>query len=155
MDWLFTKEEGIYHVRVAGVLVREGRMLVQNDGEAYALPGGHLRFGETMEEALIREFREEMGIGVVCERLLWSEENFWRWGEKNAHNLGFYYLVRLGEGSQAPAAGAVMEDNSRVRFDWLPADQLEEVQIYPQFIKEEIACLDGPIKHFVSREWEE
>lgn len=90
MDWLFTTEEGICHVRVAGILVRDGKLLVQNDGASYAIPGGHLRFGETTEEALIREFQEEMGISIVCGRLLWTEENFWRWGSRDAHNLGYY-----------------------------------------------------------------
>ncbi len=151
MDWRFTTEEGICHVRVAGILVREGRLLVQNDGSAYAIPGGHLRFGETTEEALLREFQEEMGIDIVCRRLLWTEENFWQWGAKKTHNLGYYYLVELSEGCTAPKAGARMKDNSSVCFDWLPTDSLDGGTIYPEFLKTELCRLDGPPKHFIRR----
>lgn len=151
MDWLFTTEEGICHVRVAGILVRDGKLLVQNDGASYAIPGGHLRFGETTEEALIREFQEEMGISIVCGRLLWTEENFWRWGIRDAHNLGYYYLVEFPEDCDIPQAGAVMKDNSGVFFDWLSVDTLDKVTIYPEFLRTELHRLDGPRKHFIRR----
>lgn len=151
MDWLFTTEEGICHVRVAGILVRDGKLLVQNGGASYAIPGGHLRFGETTEEALIREFQEEMGISIVCGRLLWTEENFWRWGIRDAHNLGYYYLVEFPADCDIPQAGAVMKDNSGVSFDWLSVDTLDKVTIYPEFLKTELHRLDGPRKHFIRR----
>lgn len=150
MDWLFTTENGICHVRVAGILLRENRLLVQRDSEgAYALPGGHLGFDETTDEALRREFKEELGLDILCKRLLWTEENFWRWGGKDAHNLGYYYLVQLSEGSSAPKAGTAMKDNSKICFDWLPIDSLEDAVLYPEFLKTEISHLDGPLKHFI------
>lgn len=150
MDWLFQAEEGICHVRVAGILIRDGKLLVQRDSSgAYALPGGHLRFGETTAEALAREFREELDIGITCERLLWTEENFWCWGDKDAHNLCYYYLINLPEGNALPEPGALMKDNSSVVFDWLPVDGLDGIEIYPEFLKTELSQLDGPPKHFV------
>ncbi|MDE6847136.1 MAG: NUDIX domain-containing protein [Lachnospiraceae bacterium] len=47
-------------------------MVVQRDksGSEYAIPGGHVKVGETTEEALIREYKEETGADVKCERLL-------------------------------------------------------------------------------------
>ena len=150
MDWLFTTENGICHVRVAGILLKDNRLLVQRDQEqVYALPGGHLGFGETTAEALKREFQEEMGLDILCERLLWTEENFWRWDGKDAHNLGYYYLIQLPEGFPAPKPGTPMKDNGNIRFDWLPIDRLEDVVLYPDFLKTEIFCLDGPPKHFI------
>lgn len=151
MDWLFTTEEGICHARVAGVCLQDGRLLVQNDGSSCAIPGGHLRFGETTEEALIREFQEEMGIKIVCKRLLWTEENFWHWRDKKAHNLGYYYLIQLPEGCVGPKAGTLMKDNGNIFFDWLPICELDRVEIYPEFLKTELHQLDGPPKHFVRR----
>lgn len=67
-DWRFASEDHIVGVRAAGVLVRDGKIFLQRDVDegAYALPGGHIRIGETLET----------GAEVRCRRLLWSEESF-------------------------------------------------------------------------------
>lgn len=65
-DWLFVDGNHICDVRVAGVLICGGKILVQrdHDGNEYALPGGHLKYDETLEAALIREYKEEKNIGI-------------------------------------------------------------------------------------------
>ena len=66
-DWLFQTGAHIVGLRAAGVLVRDGRIFLQRDadGDAYALPGGHIRIGETLEDGLAREYREEDRKSVV------------------------------------------------------------------------------------------
>lgn len=56
-------------VGVGGVVVRDGAvLLVQRAQEPLAghwsLPGGAVELGETLEEALVRELREETGLTV-------------------------------------------------------------------------------------------
>jgi len=59
-------------VRVGGLLVVEGRVVLvrqRRGGEAYwLLPGGSVRFGEGLAEALRREFHEELGLPIASER---------------------------------------------------------------------------------------
>jgi ADP-ribose pyrophosphatase YjhB (NUDIX family) len=61
-------------LRVAGLLVHEGRILMVEQGREEArywlLPGGGVRFGETLSDALRREFTEELGIRVGVSKLL-------------------------------------------------------------------------------------
>ncbi len=149
-DWLFRTPEGICHVRVAAVLIRGGRLLAQKSGGTYALPGGHLRFGETTVEALVRELKEEMGVEAACRRLLWTEENFWRWGDREAHNLCYYYLIDAN--GSAPEEGVLMRDNDSVTFHWLPIAELDGVEIYPTFLKNELPNLSDYPKHFIRRD---
>ena len=60
-DWIFTVENSVCDLRTVGVLIRDGKILVQRDrgGNEYALPGGHVKIGETLDDGLIREFKEE------------------------------------------------------------------------------------------------
>jgi len=61
-------------IRVAGLLVHEGRMLMVEQGRAgeryWLLPGGGVRFGETLSDALRREFSEELRLRVGVSKLL-------------------------------------------------------------------------------------
>ena len=90
-DWLFSSSDYICDLRTVAVLVKDGKILVQRekDGNEYALPGGHVKIGETLEDGLIRETMEEMGVKIECKRMLWSEECFWEWNGKQAHNIEF------------------------------------------------------------------
>ena len=154
-DLLFKTESTIFDVRAVGVLVREGKLLVQRDknGSEYALPGGHVQLGETTADALVREFEEETGAKISCDRLLWTEECFWEWNGRKAHNLAYYYLVKLCNDAGLPETDAFVphRDNANVEIGWMPLEQLQEVVIYPAFLKQTIHQLDGPPQHFVSR----
>ena len=154
-DWLFAAEDYICDLRTVAVLVKDGKLLVQRDrdGSEYALPGGHVKIGETLEDSLIREIREEMGVAIFCKRLLWSEECFWEWKGRQAHNIAFYYEVELREGYGIPDNGEFVsqKDNCDVLIGWMPVEKLQDIVIYPEFIKKEIYHLDGPMKHFVSK----
>ena len=152
-DWMFVVDNSICDVRTVGVLVRDGKILVQRDlnGNEYALPGGHVRIGETLADGLIREYKEETGVDISCVKLLWSEECFWEWNGRAAHNFAFYYLI--DDNSAIPDTGAFTshKDNRNVVLGWMPIEEIQNVVIYPEFIKTEIYHLDEPMKHFVSK----
>ncbi len=42
--------------------------------DKYTIPGGHIELGERIEEALIREVKEEVGLSVEPVRLLLTQE---------------------------------------------------------------------------------
>lgn len=154
-DWLFITDEYICDLRTVAVLIKGNKILVQRDkdGNEYALPGGHVKIGETLEAGLIRETQEEMGVKIECKRMLWSEECFLEWNGKQAHNIACYYLIDLCEDLQISDGEEFIsqKDNCNVVIGWLPIEKLQEITIYPEFLKEEIYHLDEPMKHFVSR----
>ena len=67
-------------VRVAGVLNEEGRLLVVKQEVTatrhWSLPGGHLEVVETIEQCLVREIKEETGLGVALKELLYITDRF-------------------------------------------------------------------------------
>ncbi len=69
---------------VTGVVIREGKVLLARHtygGGAGKLivPGGYLRFGESPQQALIREYLEETGVRVEPEDLIGIRFNARDW----------------------------------------------------------------------------
>ena len=60
MDILFRTEEYVFSYRVAGICIQNGKVLLQKptNDTAFAFPGGHVTFGETNAQTLVREFQE-------------------------------------------------------------------------------------------------
>lgn len=67
-------------VRVTGVLVEDGRLLVVKEvlkeRSHWNLPGGGVEYGETLEAALVREMCEETGLQVWVDGLLYVTDRF-------------------------------------------------------------------------------
>jgi len=153
-DWLFRTEEGTCDFRCAAVIIRNGKVLLQRDGNEYAMIGGHVQVGETGEQAVVREFEEELGVKIRCQRMIWVEESFWSWKGKQNHTLSFYYLAEPCDENSLPAEGQFIhqKDNPQIEIGWKEIDSLHELTVYPAFVKQEIQQLSPGIRHFVSRE---
>lgn len=60
-----------FPVSIKGVLLVDGKaVLVRNDRVEWELPGGRLEIGETPEQALEREFEEELAVKVEALQLI-------------------------------------------------------------------------------------
>ena len=64
-------------VRATAVLIENGHILLTEQkvseslSRSWSLPGGGLEIGETLEQCIIREMKEETGLDVAVERLLY------------------------------------------------------------------------------------
>lgn len=80
-------------VRVAGVLIHEEKLLLvahkKNKDVYWLLPGGGVDFGESLTEALEREFLEELNIKVEVKDLLLISETIFPSGERQILNICF------------------------------------------------------------------
>ena len=156
-DILLHTKDGIFSYRVAGILIRNGKILLQRapNDPGYAFPGGHINFGEVSEKALIREFREEIFADILPVRLLWIGENFFPMGEKNCHQICLYYLVSLCDESQIPLDGIFYAQDELekkkidLEFSWIDLKSLEHVEIYPICTKEKLLNLSDHVEQFV------
>lgn len=95
-DVRFHMENGTYKLRACGVIELNGKYLVDctKINHFYSFPGGHIKFGETSEDAAIRETEEETGMKVKSKALLSITEVFL--GDqktKMLHEIDFHYLM--------------------------------------------------------------
>src|SRR6266496_5814072 len=93
----------VYPEPTVGALIvnREGKILLAKSHkwfDKYTLPGGHIEVGETMEEAVKREVREEVGLDVeVVEFLLMQEAIFAKEFWQKKHFIFFDFFCRVGD----------------------------------------------------------
>ena len=149
-DWHFVNENTICLFRTVGVLLRDNKIFVQCDNDVYALPGGHVKIGETSEETLIREYKEETGADIICNRLIWVEETFWKWDDKDAHGIVFYYLISLDNADDIPVDYcASQKDNCAIMLKWIPIEEINNITIYPTFMKDKITAISDHVEHII------
>ena len=137
------------------MLIRGDRILLQHEkgGNEYALPGGHVRSNETSEQSLIREYKEETNADIICERLIWIEESFWKWGKKDTSTIAFYYLIKLANDADIPDDYIESQkDSGNVILEWVLIRDLKKLTVYPRFLEEKINDISNVIEHFVSVE---
>jgi ADP-ribose pyrophosphatase YjhB (NUDIX family) len=114
-------------------------------GDWYSLPGGRQRYGETIEEALARECREEIGAEVQPGRLLFIREYIHARHKlatkgRDQHKVEFMFLCSL---ASPPGAGASADvDQSAV--EWVRLDDLPQLQIFPTGLRDLKVLLDQP-----------
>ena len=142
------------------LFVPNGKVLMQNaeGDDGYAFIGGHVAFGETTDETLVREFKEEIGADIKIERLLMVNENFFPWGDRPCQQINLYYLISLKDETQIPLDRnfKAFDDlgNERIELNmcWIPLEDVPNMSIYPPQAKEYIMNLPDEIVYFVYKE---
>jgi len=158
-DILFKTEDWVFSYRVAGICVHDGCVLLQKptNDTAYAFPGGHVEFGETNAETLVREFREEIGAEVSVGELKWVAEIFFPWGSKPCHQICLYHMVELQD-EKTPRSGSFVGHEHiegrgfDLEFHWVPISDLEKIEVYPTNAPELMQKLSDGVQHFIYKE---
>lgn len=127
-----------------GLPVREGHVLALRGSdpargiEFYRAIGGGIEFGETAEEALRREFREELGCDLDSVELLTVPQNIFTYDARPGHEIAHVFLVSSAYLDAVPlgATLAILDEGSPV--EWVPIDALRggERPLFPEGLVE-------------------
>ncbi len=103
------------------VLLVKRSLTCKTDRGMWSRPGGGVEFGETFEQAVVREMKEELGIEVEVLRYLDYTNDIKQEDGITKHwvTLGFLGRIKSGEPK-------VMEPDKHDELRWFPMDRLPE-----------------------------
>jgi len=111
-------------VGVGGLIVEAGKVLLllrRKSPEAgfWSLPGGRVEFMERVEDALVRELKEELGIEASVESLVCVTNHIVQ--TENAHWVSPVYVVRVMSGIPQNC-----EPEKTAAVEWFALSELPE-----------------------------
>lgn len=132
-------------IRVAGIILINGGIALMhrkdvlknpNMSEYYTIPGGGLEEGESFEEGVKREIKEEFGIDVEVVEKLYEMEN----GEKNQKE--YFYLCKYIGGKFGTGQGPEFSGDPKYahRGKYIPEivkrEDIEKITLLPYEIRD-------------------
>lgn len=111
----------------AFILNKKGELLVERRKKEPAkgmldLPGGFADTGETIEESIVREVKEETSLTVTAARYMFSLPNIYRYSDFDVHTLDMFFLCEVEDESQLKAADDAAE------CMWMPLGDIHTEQ---------------------------
>ena len=148
--------DGKFNYRVGAIILDAGRILMarNSDSPFFYTVGGRVRFGETAEEAVLRESYEETNIHFEIDRLAYIHENFFTFAGDGMsyHEISMFFLMKPNLlVRDINLAANFEEEYGDVFLHWLPIDELAEIPLYPEFFKSELSNPSAELCRFVTR----
>lgn len=143
----------IQRIRVSGLLVRNGTLLLvshkKKDDEYWLLPGGGVDPGETLVEALKREFLEETGIHVTPGKVLFLSDTVYPDGSKQVHHIFFEVTAEACE---------LIKGEDIERAEFISVAECASLKFYPPVMEKITLFLGGKEKisgaEYLGKLWE-
>ena len=112
--------------------------MTESLSRSWSLPGGTLEFGETLEECVIREVREETGLDVVVDKLLYVCDRI----VDDRHIVHISFAVKCVGGSLHVGVEPEVVANPIKSVKMVPLSELHEYGFSKRFC--ELAKADFP-----------
>jgi len=125
------KYSGCLRVRVGGVCIENNRMLLVQlknfgpKGYFWLPPGGGVNFGESLEEALCREFCEETGFQIFIDHFICINQVI----KPPLHAVEFFFAVKIIAGSLQIGTDPELPLDKQIinRIAWLTWEEIAQL----------------------------
>jgi 8-oxo-dGTP diphosphatase len=115
--------------RVGVIVVSDDKKILlvrhrKGSRQYWVLPGGRLEYGETFNECAVREIKEETGLEIVVDRLVYLSEAIAP--DRSRHIVNVYLTAHVTGGSLQVGDEPVLAG-----VDYVPFSELESSTLYP------------------------
>jgi len=163
MDIKIKNDKIQYKFRVSGCIIVNDKILVvqiMNNG-FYCLPGGHVQLGESSEDAIKREIKEEVSLIIDNIKMNFktkligiNESIFKRKDNTLIHETTFIYNIYLNFKEELLIDKIVYEQDEgidkKLDFKWIKLEKLQQINFKPEYILQQIIDKDFSLKHYIS-----
>ena len=118
------------HVIVRAYIKNKNNILVAKTKEHYFLPGGHVKYNESMQTALLRELSEEMYIDidqVDISKFIGAIEHCWDSSGAPFHELSLIFSAHI---ENISSAAEVISREPHLKFYWINLDELTNINLH-------------------------
>lgn len=125
----------IVKVRVRLIIIKNNKILLSynNEGKYYFYIGGKLEFGETLEEACVREIKEECNAKFTFKKIVYIRDFILP--EKQEHSVEFFILGDIDKYEEID--GIKDEEFLGEHWQtWVDISKLPEITILPKSLTE-------------------
>jgi 8-oxo-dGTP diphosphatase len=115
------------------VIIQDGKVLLSPQWDGWDFPGGGIEKGETFEQALVREVKEETGLDARPGALLHVTQDFFianYMDDTYFHSLCFYYTCTDPRGEISTAGFAEYEKKYMKAAEWVPLEKIDGLKFY-------------------------
>lgn len=117
---------------VYGVIIRDDKVLLAKEWDGYDFPGGGVKLGETIEEALVREVKEETGFDVIVGKILLTKSSFFKKVVSGTYvqSILMYYAATLIGGIASIENIEGWELEYMGMPEWIDIDKAKELKFF-------------------------
>ena len=126
-------------VRVV-ILDKENRILMvkqhHDEKDIWMVPGGGIEEGESSMSAAVREMKEETGLDVEIDRLIWHTEEVSARGQRFVN----FFMGRIKGGELTLGADPEFDNEHQVLREvrFMSREEIEQVEhLYPEYLRDE------------------
>lgn len=149
----FRINSNVFNLRSSAIVEYKGSILLQREKnkDEWSIPGGRVEWSESSEDAVVREFMEEMGITIKVSKVIAIAENKFQRQDLLHHEIVFYYLATPDKKTESKNLMGNIRciDGSDLEFRWLSKNTISKLTLFPEFIKELLVKNLTEIKHIV------